>query len=79
MGNQKGAAINETVQAMKFNEHLRKLAEDRDRQVKRRKKKEACTDGCVQTSNVNQQINLLNNDNTMKKVCQAGGVLDEQG
>lgn len=78
MGNQKGAAINETVQAIKFNEHLRKLSENRDRQVKRRKKKEACTAATEQASSIkNMQLKIHNDDNTTEEICQVGSVSDE--
>ena len=69
----KGVAVNEVMRDWAFENHLKRLAEQRDGRMDSKKgpKKEACTGGCVQASI--KEITLDNNSTNLKK-CQAGGV-----
>lgn len=69
----KGVAVKEVMSDWAFENHLKRLAEQRDRRMNSKKgaKKEACTGVCVQASI--KEI-TLDNDSTNLKKCQAGGV-----
>lgn len=80
MKQERGVAIHDVMRELAFRNHLRKLAEDRDRQVKRRKKKETCTAATEQVSSIKKYATKIHtNNNTTGEICQAGGVSGDQG
>ncbi len=70
MSQDRGLMIQETMRELAFRNHLRRLAEQRERRQAGRKKKEACTDGAAQTSRQMPLKNLLTNYTTEKEECQ---------
>ena len=70
MKKERGMAINEVMSELAFRNHLRKLGEYRDRQTKRRERKEACTEGAVQTSSGSCSKKTCSYYTTDKEACQ---------